>query len=84
MKRPVGYQEWRVAAALAFVWLAAGCDPKTVPPPEPKTGPRIEQPDSSPRSGTTGEIPDARIEQARLPDAGTHRQPVETRARTPS
>ena len=82
MKRPVGYPQWRVAAALAFVWLAVGCDPKTVPPPEPKTGPRIEQPGSSPRSGTTGKIPsDARIAQARLPDAGRQ---VEPRARAPS
>jgi hypothetical protein len=85
MKRRVGYPEWRVAAALAFVWLAVGCDPKTVPPPEPKTGPRIEQPGSVPRSGTTGEIPfDRRIKQARLTDAGTSNQRVVPRTRAAS
>lgn len=84
MKGDVGHPEWRLTAALALVWLAVGCDPKTVPPPEPKTGPRIEQPGSAPR-GTTGEIPaDGHIKQARLIDAGTPHQPVEPRVRAPS
>ena len=65
MKRYVGCQQWRVVAALALLWLAAACDPKTVPPPEPKTGTRVEQPGSAPRSGTTGEAhPGRRITQA--------------------
>ena len=85
MNRHVGCQQWRVAAALAFVWLAAGCDPKTVPTPEPKTGPRIEQPGSAPRSGTSGEVPSERsITRERLTDAGKSSPLVEPRARAPS
>jgi len=72
MKRHVGYRQRGVAAALAFIWLAVGCDPKTVPRPEPKTSPRIEQPGSAPRSGTSGVIPaDRRLTQPLLTDAGT-------------
>jgi len=76
----------RVAAALALAWLVAGCDPKkTVPPPEPKTGPRIEQPGSGPRSGTSGEIPsDRRIAQPLFTDAGTPSQLAEPRIRAQS
>ena len=44
------------AAAVALALLAAGCDPKTVPPPEPKTSPRMEQPGSAPRGGGTGAL----------------------------
>jgi hypothetical protein len=85
MKPRAGCTEWRVAAALAFVCLAVGCDPKTVPPPEPKTAPRIEQPGSAPRSGTTGEIPsDRRFKQARLTGAGTSNQLIVPRARAAS
>jgi len=85
MKGDVGYPEWRLAAALALVWLSVGCDPKTVPPPEPKTGPRIEQPDSAPRSGKADEIPaDGHIKQARLIDTGMPHQPLEPRVRAPS
>jgi hypothetical protein len=82
MKRHGGYRQWGVSAALAFVWLAVGCDPKSVPPPAPKTSPRIEQPGSAPRSGTSGEIPsDGRLTQALLTDAGTASQLVAPRAR---
>ena len=42
-------------AALA-VLVAAGCNGKSVPPPEPKAAPRVEQPGSAPRAGTTGAV----------------------------
>ena len=61
---------WGATAALAPTLLAAGCDRKTVPPPEPKTGPRIEQPGSAPRSGTTGAVPPDSTATRRIAEAG--------------
>jgi hypothetical protein len=42
--------------AVLAALVVAGCNGKTVPPPEPKAAPRVEQPGSAPRAGTTGAV----------------------------
>ena len=60
-------------AAAAPALLMAGCDPKTVPAPEPKTGPRIEQPGSAPRGGTTGAVQPGESVTRPIADSGEFR-----------
>jgi hypothetical protein len=62
------------AAAGVLALLVAGCDPKTVPRPEPKTAPRVEQPGSAPRGGTTGAV---------QPDGATPRSVADSGALPP-